>query len=187
MIRLPIAMQMLLLLAFGFFTGLLGSWLGRAPLHTELAELRQTHTETLRLAQQAGAKRLQDAQQRSDALALQLSDTLTQTQTLKLEKTHALRLAASNHTCFDARTLGVLHTAPGLRVAGFAGVPTAQPGLVATGAAFGPDTDPAPAGAGGLIATDADIGAWAIGAGAAYTICRDRLDALIDWHGEPKP
>jgi len=167
---------------------LLGAWLGRAPLHTALAELRANHTDTLRLAQQAGAKRVQDAQERSDTLALQLSDTLTQTETLKQEKTHALRAAAAGRVCLDARTLGVLNTSPGLSVAGFDGVPTAQPGLVAAGAAFGSDSYPTEsAGAPGLVATDADIGTWAIGAGAAYEACRQRLDALIDWHAGPTP
>lgn len=177
----------LLALAVGF---LAGAVVGRAPLHTDLAELRTTHSESLRLAQQAAAKHLQDAQTRSDTLSTALAETLTQTATLEQEKTHALRLAATGRLCLDSRALSVLNTSPGLRVAGLDGVPPTQPGLAQAHATAGPDTHPQPGAPDapktpGLIATDADIGAWSIGAGAQYETCRARLDALIDWHGEP--
>lgn len=177
----------LLALLAGAAAGAWGGYtLGRAPLLVDLASLKQTHAEHQRLAQQAAAKRLQDAQTRSDTLSTALAQTLTQTATLRTEKTHALRLAAAGRVCLDGRALSVLNTAPGLSVAGY-GVPTPGTGAVAAGATAGPDTHPAPApaGAGDLIATDADIGAWAIGAGAQHEACRARLDALIDWHGEP--
>lgn len=168
-----------------------GAWgghtVGRAPLLVDLATLKQDHTEALRLAQLAAAKRLQDAQQRSDTLSNALAETLTQTATLRTEKTHALRLAATGRVCLDARALGVLNTSPGLRVAGLDGVPPTQPGLAQAHATAGPDTHPQPGAPDaprttGLIATDADIGAWSIGAGAQYETCRARLDALINWH-----
>ena len=34
----------------------------------------------------------------------------------------------------------------------------------------------------GSAATDTDIGQWVIAARARYATCRQRLDALIDWH-----
>ena len=170
----------LLALAVGL---LAGAVMGRWPLHTELAELRATHSEGLRLAQQAAAQRVQAAQTRSDALALELGETLAQTETLKQEKTHALRAAATGRVCLSDRALSVLNGAPGLSVAGFNRVPAPKPATAATGAASVTDSDPSNApGAPGLIATDEDIGAWAIGAGAQHEACRERLDALIDWH-----
>lgn len=146
------------------------------------------HAQQMAQAQQAAAKALQQAQAVNDALSTRLAQTLTQTATLQQEKTHALRLAAAGRVCLDGRTLSVLNTAPGLSVAGY-GVPTPQPAAVAAGASAEPDTHPAPAptGAGDLIATDADIGAWAIGAGAAFETCRARLNALIDWHQQEPP
>jgi len=178
----------LLALLVGGAAGAWGGWTqGRAALRADIAELRTAHAEALRLTQQAAARRLQDAQQRSDTLSTALAETITKTTTLQQEKTHALRLAATGRVCLDARALGVLNTSPGLRVTGLDGVPTSQPGLAAAGATLGPDTDhpsaaPNAQGAPGLTATDTDIGAWAIGAGAAYEACRARLDALIDWH-----
>ena len=174
----------LLALLVGAGAGAWGGYtVGRAPLLVDLATLKQTHTESLRLTQQAAAKRLQDAQQRSDTLSTALAETITQTTTLQQEKTHDLHLAATGRVCLSERALSVLNGSPGLRVAGLDGVPTAQPGLVAAGATTGPDTHTANTpGTPGLIATDADIGAWSIGAGAAYETCRARLDALIDWH-----
>lgn len=176
-----------LALLLGAGAGAWGAWqVGRAPLLVDLAELRESHTESLRLSQQAAAKRLQDAQTRSDVLALQLGQTLTANNTLSQEKTHALRAAAAGRVCFSDRVLGVLHGSPGLRVSGFGGVPAPGSAAAAAGAAAATDPHPAtPAGAPGLVATDADIGAWSIGAGALYEACRARLDALIDWHTTP--
>lgn len=164
-----------------------GAWggytVGRAPLLVDLASLKQTHTESLRLAQLAAAKRLQDAQQRSDTLSTALAETITQTATLQQEKTHALRLAAAGRVCLDARALGVLNTSPGLRVAGFDGVPAPEPAAAAAHAPAATDSNASDTSrTPGLVATDEDIGAWSIGAGAQYEACRKRLDALIDWH-----
>ncbi len=178
----------LLALAVGLLSGAV---VGRWPLHTELAELRTTHSESLRLAQQAAAQRVQAAQVRSDALALELGETLITNNTLSQEKTHELRLASTGRVCLSDRALGVLNGSPGLRVAGLDGVPAPQPAAAAAGKSAAADSDPAsdpaaPPGTPGLVATDEDIGAWAIGAGAQYEQCRARLDALINWHTVPE-
>lgn len=167
-----------------------GAWgalhLGRAPLLVDIAELREGHTESLRLAQLAAAQRLQAAQTRSDTLALQLGKTLSANNTLSQEKTHALRAAATGRVCLSDGALRVLHGSPGIRVGGLDGVPPPGSAVAAAGAATATDSHPAtPAGAPGLVATDADIGAWSIGAGALYEACRAHLDALIDWHATP--
>ena len=174
----------LLALLAGAAAGAWGGYtVGRAPLLVDIASLKQTHSESLRLAQQAAAKRLQDAQNRSDTLALELGETIINNITLSQEKTHELRLAATGRVCLSERALSVLNGSPGLRVAGLDGVPAPESAAAAAGATAGPDTDTANTpGTAGLIATDADIGAWSIGAGAAFETCRARLDALIDWH-----
>ncbi len=182
----------LLALAAGLAGGAWGAWqLGRAPLLVDLARLSESNAETQRIAQRAATERIQAAQMRSDTLALALIDNLTQTETLKQEKTHALRAAAAGRVCLSSRALGVLHTSPGLRVAGLDGVPPAQPEPAAPGGA--PATHPHQAGPGqapgtpGLVATDEDIGVWAIAAGAQFEACRARLNALIDWHTPSRP
>ena len=162
-----------------------GGWaawqLGRAPLHTENAALRVAHAEAARLAALAGARRLQVAQQHGDALASELAQTLAANNQLFQEKTHALQRVATGRACLSGPALGVLNSAPGLRVAGLDGVPAPGAAAAAAGAATAPDTN-APAPGGERVATDADIGTWALGAGAQYEACRARLDALIDWH-----
>lgn len=180
---LCVGLPLLALLA-GAAAGAWGGYtVGRAPLLVDLSELRESHAESLHMARQAAAKRLQDAQTRTDALSLRLGETLIENNTLAQEKTHALLLASTGSTCLSDRALGVLNGAPGIRVAGLDGVPA--PGAAAAAAGASAATDPHAAsatGAPGLIATDADIGAWVIGAGALYEACRARLDALIDWH-----
>ncbi len=163
-----------------------GAWqLGRAPLHTELAALRVAHAEAARLAALAGARRLQVAREHGDALATELATVLTTNDQLAQEKTHALQRAATGRTCLTGPALRVLNSAPGLRVAGLDGLPAPEPAAAAAGAAAAADThqpanDPAE-----RVATDADIGTWALGAGAQFEACRSRLDALIDWHTSP--
>lgn len=176
-----------LALLAGAAAGAWGGWqLGRAPLLVSLAELRETHTEQNRLVQQASARRLQVAQERGESLAAELAQTLTTNAQLTQEKTHALHLAATGRVCLSDRALRVLHGAPGLSVAGLDGLPPPQPAAAAVGAAPAahPHTAP-PTGDTERVTTDADIGAWAIGAGAAYEVCRARLDALIAWHHQP--
>jgi hypothetical protein len=174
----------LLALLVGAGAGAWGGYtVGRAPLLVDLATLKQTHTESLRLTQQAAAKRLQDAQNRSDTLSTALAETITQTTTLQQEKTHALRLAATGRVCLSERALSVLNGSPGLSVAGLDAVPSTESAAAAADAAAASHSDPAHTpGAPGRVATDEDIGAWSIGAGAQYETCRARLDALIDWH-----
>lgn len=179
-----------------------GSWaawqLGRAPLRAENAELRESYAEATRLAVQAGAQRLQAAQEWGNALATELADTLLANNQLSLEKTHALQRVSTGRACLSGPALRVLNSAPGIRVAGLDGLPAAKPAAAATGATPAPHTDqphagqPGSAQPGGAhyeaaqterVATDADIGTWAVVAGARFEACRARLDALIDWHG----
>lgn len=166
--------------------------LGRAPLQTDLAELRSTQAEATRRAALAAAARLQAAQQRSDALAADLLATLATNAQLTEEKTHALKTATAGRACLSDRALRMLHGAPGITVAGADGVPTAGAGAAAAGAgpAAHPDAGhPDGTGAGQpahapaeLAATDTDVALWIATAGQQHEACRARLNALIAWH-----
>lgn len=170
-----------------------GGWsawhLGRAPLRMENADLRETHAEATRLASLAGARRLEEAQQRSDALATNLLTTLAANAELTEEKTRALQTATAGRACLSDRALRVLHGAPGITVAAVDGLPSPQQGAPAAGAAASTPANPQGAAdasasqpAQGAVATDTDVAVWIATAGQLYEACRARLNALIAWH-----
>jgi hypothetical protein len=166
------------LLAYAIGMGM--AWpLARAPLQgdiaalrTENAGLREDNAETLRKASIAAAARLQAATDRSQALGAQLLSQITKNATLAQEKTHAIKASTDGRACLSDRTLRVLNTSPGLSVSAPGGVPAAGPGAAAEG---------------GPTATDTDIGTWAIAVGQQHETCRERLNALIDWHAQQPP
>lgn len=135
----------------------------------QLADLRESVAETQRLAAQSSAHRLQAAQERGDALTLQVADRDGQINSLLKEKRHALAQTTFGRACLGTAALRVLDGAAGLRVAD---LPEASGGTDA---------------ADGRVATDTDLGQWALDAGAQYERCRQRLGALIDWHISPQP
>lgn len=179
--------------ALGSALGGTASWhLGRAPLRTENADLREAHAESVRKAVTAAAQRVQTAQARSDTLGSRLAATLAANAQLTEEKTHALQSATSGRACLSGRALRVLNGAPGIRVTG-AGVPAPLAGAAATGAApaapaHAPAADgpqpqlPAAADTPAIEATDTAVAVWIATAGQQHETCRERLNALIAWH-----
>lgn len=147
-----------------------GSTLGRAPLLLELARLQQAQAQAAQQQAQASAQQLLAAQQRADTLYQRLAASQRQRQRLTQEKHHALTLATTGRPCLDATALGLLEHASGLSVEQPRGLPAAPGGAAAADQRF---------------ATDTDIGTWAVAAGAHFEACRERLDALIDWHRTP--
>jgi len=166
------------LLAYAIGMGM--AWpLARAPLQGDIAALRmenaglrEDNAETLRKASIAAAARLQDATDRSQALGAQLLSQIAQNASLAQEKTHAIKASTAGRACLSDRALRVLNTAPGLSVAALGGLPAAGAGAAAEG---------------GATATDTDIGTWAIAVGQQHETCRERLNALIDWHTQKTP
>lgn len=150
--------------AVGMGFGGSSAWLlGRAPLQVQLAKQNTAHAaEKTQLAEHA-AKTLQDAQARGDALSVGLLNQQTQINKLKTEKRDAIKQATTGKPCLNGATLRLLSSAPGLSVRDLS---------PATGGAVA---------AGEPVATDTDIAVWIVDAGAAYEVCRTRLDALIDW------
>ena len=131
------------------------------------------------LAQQGAAERqareaLQAAQARGDALSTGLLTQQAQINQLKLEKHEALTLATTGRPCLGSPALRVLNTAPGIRISG---LPPTTSGIVAAGEPLG-----AAGGDSTWYSSDTDVARWAVDAGAAFEVCRARLDALIDWN-----
>lgn len=152
----------------------LGTWAGytqgRAPLQTDLAQLREAHSETARLAALASTARLVQAQARSDTLTVQLVGQITANDSLTLEKTRALKTATAGRACLSERALRLLHGAPGITVASPGPVSTPGPGVAAPNA---------------TVATDTDLAGWIANTGNLYEQCRSRLGALIEFHQTP--
>lgn len=154
----------------------LGVLAGQQLTRGELAELRRQVGEDQRLAASAATRRLDDAQTRGDALTLQLAGQAQQIETLTKERRDALKNTTSGRACLGSASLRLLDGAPGLRVAG---LPKATGGLAAAGARVATHPDDWTE---GRWASDSDLGQWALEAGAQHKLCRQRLDALIEWH-----
>lgn len=154
--------------------GWAGHSLGRAPLLVELAEVRAGHAESARLAALAAARGLQQAQTLGNTLTTALAERQAQINQLSKDKGDALNRFTTGRACLGRAAVGLLNSAPKPDPAGDGpAVPQAPGSAAATGEAF---------------ATDADVGLWAIAARAAHDTCRQRIDALIDWHNqEPAP
>lgn len=141
----------------------------------EIFTLKATTATEKRLAAEDATQRLQAAQVRGDRLSSALLVTQDLNEQLRTEVHRALKQKTTGRACLNGPTLRVLSSAPGITISG---LPAAASG---------------PAAAGEAVATDTDIAHWAADAGAAYSTCRARLDALIDWHqnptadNEPKP
>lgn len=150
--------------AVGLGLGSSGAWLlGRAPLQVQLAKQTTAHaTEKTQLAERA-AKTLQEAQARGDVLSAGLLNQQTQIDQLKTEKRNAIAKATTGKPCLNGAALRLLDGAPGLSVRD---LPPATGGAAAAG-------EP--------VASDTDVAVWIVDAGAAFEVCRARLDALIDW------
>lgn len=141
-----------------------------ADLRTEYAQLRESHAETLRLAAMASAQRLEQAQARGNQLTKKLLVAERANTQLTQEKKHALKAATDGRACLSDRALRVLDGATGLTVSGLSELPTPTGDAAAEG---------------GTVATDSDLAQWALEAGSRFESCRERLDALIDWHLNP--
>lgn len=116
------------------------------------------------VAESQALKDLQAAQDRGDALSNGLIAQQTQINQLKLENHDALNRATTGRACLGVSALRVLNAAPGIRVNNLP---------QATGSAAAA-SEPA--------STDTDIALWIADTGAAFEVCRSRLDALIDWN-----
>jgi hypothetical protein len=131
----------------------------------KLSALKQTHSEQAARDQADALERQLQAQQRGDQLTARLQVQEQANAQLQKDKADALRKTTTGNTCFGASTLRVLNR-------------TADP----ANAPHLPAPTTGPAAAGDPIATDTDVATWVSGAQAQHEQCRQRLDALIDFH-----
>jgi len=117
----------------------------------------------------------QAADARGNALTTALIQKQSQIDQFNQEAHRAITQATSGRTCLDSAALRVLNSAPGITV-----MPAPTGSVAAAGEA--------PVAAGGDSAwysTDTQIALWSADTGAAFEVCRARLDALIDWNTAP--
>lgn len=148
-------------------SGWLGWQLGRAPLALALERQSRVTAQAQADASATYAKALRTAQERGDALTRSLAQRQQEISKLQKDKRDALDSLTTGRLCLDGPALQLLDSAPGLSVAD---LPAATGGAAATGAAAG------------AYSSDRDVARWAVDAGAAFEVCRSRLDALIDWN-----
>ena len=144
-----------------------GAWVWQAHSYEDkLADMRSSIAESGRLRARAAATALQSAQVRGDVLTRDLLTREAMINRLSKEKRDALSRLTTGRPCLSADAVGVLN------------------GTTGTGDGM-PQATGIPAATGGGFATDADVGQWAAAAIAAHDTCRQRLEALIDWHAKP--
>ncbi|MCL2345152.1 MAG: hypothetical protein FWC58_04805 [Desulfobulbus sp.] len=115
--------------------------------------------------------RLDAARKRGDALESRLAEAEAIRKTALEIHAREIKKLSTGRPCLDAGLVRLLNDP----------------------AAAGPAADPVPAPAGGAVAedgaaaSDTDVALWISGAKGQYDACRDRLDALIDWHTGKSP
>ncbi len=146
-----------------------GYWLGhrtaKADGDAALAKLQRDHSTRETKVAEAALTRFQEAQARSNALEARLAAEEASRQTQALEHAREIKRLTTGRPCLNAGTVRLLNEpAIGLHA----------PALPAP--ASGATAADAPA------ASDTDVASWIDEARHQYDACRDRLDALIDWH-----
>lgn len=185
--RTYLVAAVLVLAGLAIAGGGLWSW----SVKTERLQAQAQRANDRAAVAEAALQRLQKHQAIGNQLTQRLATAEAALLRTQRERDHALAKHTTGRTCLDAGALRVLHGAPGIRVAGMPGT-TGGPDAAGTGAATAAhdgdsSAEPAaeePAGPGLVmrLATDHQVAGWALQAGALYETCRQRLQALIDFH-----
>jgi hypothetical protein len=172
--------KILLMFALGAAAGAVAAhWVTSALWDADVSKLKQAHAKAAADAQQVDMRRLQQAQQRGDALTRQLQTTEFNLTKREKELNDAIRTQTTGHACLSGKLVGVLNEHS---VFSLAGVPAPAAVTPAAGGAAGPDADDTTG-----YASDRDVAIWANAARRQHETCRARLDALIDWYGGNAP
>lgn len=136
----------------------------------QLSALKQTYADENAKAQAELRKRLEEATARGDELSSKLLTTEATTTRQSQEKTRAVTKITTGRRCLDADVVRMLNSDQPITQSS-AGH---NSGNVPQAAGSAAATD-------GAAATDTDVAQWIANARASYDICRNRLDALIDF------
>lgn len=149
-----------LLLAVG---GSIGAGSSALFYRAEIADIHLKQSQKDQAAQAAASAALLNAQRHGDELSARLARTESALNSKTLEVSREVSRLSVGRNCLGADLVSLLnHSA-----------------VVASGVEAAPAS--APVAADAAFATDADVGQWVALADGQYSICRARLDALIDW------
>ncbi|MFC0349704.1 hypothetical protein [Undibacterium danionis] len=135
-------------------------------LETSIKLLKAEHKANLDATENAGKKRLIEANDKANLLAENLRSTQDELKEVKERKQHEIVKYATNRTCFNADLVRVLNS--GTEAGGdSSGMSKAIPSVDATDEA---------------VTTDTDVALWINNAKEQYEVCRARYHALIDFN-----
>lgn len=148
-------------------TGYVG-WYGEHQKHlADVATLKADHSKEKADEAAASLARIQAAQARGDALETRLAASESARQTAKKETSREIDRLTTGRPCLGSDAVRLLNRS----IDGAAELSNIVP-----------ETNSGVTTADGLAATDTDVGQWIATASDYAATCRERLDALIDWH-----
>lgn len=146
---------------------LAGVWTESNAKNAEIDRLKLNHATQQRVAAEAALLDFQGAQARADQLQNRLAAADRSRQTQALEHAREIKRLATGRPCLNAGLVGLLNGAGG------------------TAPAAVPETAGQPAAADAAAASDSDVAGWIDHAQRQYDACRDRVQALSDFHQGP--
>lgn len=141
-----------------------GWWFEHLERVAEVATINTTYAKERANEATAALDRLKVAQARGDALETQLAASESARETTKQETSREIARLTTGRACLGSAVVSLLNQPTGLRL-GSMPQPTSEP-----------------ASADDSVATDTDVGLWINNAKSKFDQCRDKLQALIDWH-----
>lgn len=142
-----------------------GAWLMAEVKDGEIATIHSDQAKAELVALRASLARIQAAKERGDTLEKRLAQAEVIRQQQAKEATSEIKRLTRGVPCLNAGTVRLLNqSSQGIHLAT---LPNTAGGAVAADAA---------------VASDTDVAGWIDNAQRQYDKCRDRLQALIDWH-----
>ena len=136
-----------------------------------ISTLQATYAKQQARAAADTIARLQAAQSKADALTRQLQSKASANAATTQKANHEITRHTVGRICLSSGAVSVLNSA--ISADASPHLPASTTGALRAGAATPADTN---------IATDTNVASWAVTARSMYATCRDRLDALIDYH-----
>lgn len=136
-----------------------------------ISTLQATYAKQQARAAADTIARLQAAQSKADALTRQLQFKASANAATTQKATHEITRHTVGSACLSAGAVSMLNSTIAADASPHLPEPVASP--AAAGGSAPPDPN---------IATDTDVARWVVTSRSMYATCRERLDALIDYH-----